>query len=183
MKNLINKESQTLILKQIVSDVFDVDIMDVRRIRKAVDARGVYSKILHDKGFTLVFIGQSLGGKDHSTIINCLNNIEFFIENENNIKQKYYICLSRFHQALGITELDTLSDLSEYQLKKEVIKLRVELRKLADSYDELNTQYNIDAKKHSKYEHIYQMISARCKDSYLYMVERKVNQILNNLHQ
>lgn len=180
MKNLINKETQTLILKQIVSEVFDVDIMEARRIRNAVDARAVYSKILHDKGFTLVSIGQSLG-KDHSTIINCLNNIEFFIEKENNIKQKYYICLSRFHQAMGITELDTLSDLSEYQLKKEIVKLRLELRNLADSYDELSTQYNIDMKKHSKYEHIYQMISTRCKDSYLYMVERKVNQILNTI--
>lgn len=182
MRNLINKESQTLILKQIVSEVFDVDIMEPSRIRKAVDARGVYSKILNDKGFTLVFIGQTLG-KDHSTIINCMNNIEFFIENENNIKQKYYICLSRFHQALGITELDTLSDLSEYQLKKEIVKLRLELRKLADSYDELNNKYMVDAKKHSKYEHLYQMISTRCKDSYLYMVERKVNQILNSIPQ
>jgi hypothetical protein len=182
MKNLINKETQTIILKQIVSEIFDVDILDKRRIRNVVDARGVYSKILKDKGFTLVFIGQSLN-KDHSTIINCLNNTEFFIEHDNNIKQKYYICLSRFHQALGITELDTLSDLSEYQLKKEIIKLRLELRDLADSYDELSNKYTIDAKKHSKYEYIYQMISTRCKDSYLYMVERKVNQILNTLHQ
>jgi hypothetical protein len=182
MKNLINKETQTIILKQIVSEVFDVDILDKRRIRKVVDARGVYSKILKDKGFTLVFIGQSLN-KDHSTIINCLNNTEFFIEHDKNIKQKYYICLSKFHQALGITELDTLSDLSEYQLKKEIIKLRLELTDLADSYDELSNKYTIDAKKHSKYEYIYHMISTRCKDSYLYMVERKVNQILNTLHQ
>ena len=64
MKNLINKETQTIILKQIVSEVFDVDILDKRRTRNVVDARGVYSKILKDKGFTLVFIGQSLN-KDH----------------------------------------------------------------------------------------------------------------------
>jgi enolase len=88
-------------------------------LRMGAEVFHALKKILHDKGFTLVFIGQTLK-KDHSTIINCLNNTEFFIEHDKNIKQKYYICLSKFHQALGITELDTLSDLSEYQLKKEI---------------------------------------------------------------
>lgn len=181
MRKEISIENRVNILKYIVSQVFDVDIMEPRRLRPAVNARSIYSKILKESKCTLMYIGDTLGGKDHSTIINYINNANYFIENENDFRQKYYICLSKYHDALGITELDSLVSMSEFDLKKEIVKLRMEIKNLGDSYSVLNDKHNEFVRSHRKYDGIYTMMNKRCKDSSIYIVERKVNQILNTL--
>jgi chromosomal replication initiation ATPase DnaA len=55
-------------LKEIVSKVFETDIMMKKRTRNNVEARMIYTKILRDELNTFASIGKSIN-KDHSTMV------------------------------------------------------------------------------------------------------------------
>ena len=78
-------------LKQIVNEIFSIDIDSKRRKRSAVDGRKVYAKILRDLGYAYEHIGSTID-KDHATIIHYVNNIENLLEFDSTFKRKYNIC-------------------------------------------------------------------------------------------
>lgn len=82
-------------LKQIVNEIFSVDIDDKRRKRTIVDARKVYSKILRDLGYGYENIGKTLG-LNHCTIIHYLKNTDDLIKFDAVFKKRYNMCLKKF---------------------------------------------------------------------------------------
>jgi len=82
-------------LKRIVNDIFLVDLEVINRKRDVVDARKVYSKILRDNGYSYDLIGKTLG-KDHSTIIHYIKNIEYILSYDKIIIDKYIACKNVF---------------------------------------------------------------------------------------
>jgi hypothetical protein len=82
-------------LKQIVNEIFSIDIESKRRKRSAVDGRKVYAKILRDLGYAYEHIGSTID-KDHTTIIHYVNNIENLLEFDSTFKRKYNICKKKF---------------------------------------------------------------------------------------
>ena len=64
-------------LKGIISEVFDVDIMNTSRLAKVVDSRRVFLKILLELGYTLSAIGKEVN-RDHSTMHFYKRNIQKF---------------------------------------------------------------------------------------------------------
>jgi hypothetical protein len=83
-------------LKNIVDTIFNVDITNSVRKKEYVDARMVFSKIIHDKGATIVSIGQYLG-KNHSSILNYMANFDNYFS-EHSLKRKYVVCREAFFQ-------------------------------------------------------------------------------------
>lgn len=82
-------------LKQIVNEIFSVDIDDKRRKRTIVDARKVYSKILRDLGYKYKEIADTLE-LNHCTIIHYLKNTDDLIKFDAVFKKRYNMCLKKF---------------------------------------------------------------------------------------
>lgn len=82
-------------LKQIVNEIFLIDIESDRRKRTIVDGRKVYSKILRDLGYRYQHIGNTLG-KDHCTIIHYVKNIDSLLEFDSVFNKRYNMCKKKF---------------------------------------------------------------------------------------
>ena len=90
-------------LKGIVDTIFNVDITNSVRKKEYVDARMVFSKIMHDRGATIVSIGQYLE-KNHSTILNYMANFDNYFT-DLSLKKKYVVCREAFFQKRPVDKL------------------------------------------------------------------------------
>ncbi len=66
-----------------------MDVMSKSKKEELVDCRCIISRILKDRGQTLKSIGLTMGGRDHSTIHNQLNNHEDWMFSEKAYRNKY----------------------------------------------------------------------------------------------
>lgn len=82
-------------LKQIVNEIFLIDIESKSRKRAIVDGRKVYSKILRDLGYSYELIGSTIN-KDHATIIHYVKDIDSLFEFDNIFKKRYNLCKRKF---------------------------------------------------------------------------------------
>lgn len=82
-------------LKQIVNEVFLVDIEKTSSKRSCVDARKVYSKILKEIGYSYQFIGDTIG-RDHSTIIHYVKGIDDLLMYDSVFNKRFSICKKKF---------------------------------------------------------------------------------------
>jgi len=83
-------------LKEIVDNIFNVDINSSTRKKKYVEARMAFAKILRDRGATLCAIGLFLD-KDHCSILHYISNFDVFFK-EYSLNKKYLICRDAFFQ-------------------------------------------------------------------------------------
>lgn len=97
-------------LKEIINEVFLVDIEIKSSKREVVDARKVYSKILRDRGYSYESIGNTIN-KDHSTIIHYIKNIEYLLSYDQILREKYVACKNVF-----VKKKNSISE----QIKKDV---------------------------------------------------------------
>ena len=131
-------EKDSKLLKEIVTKYLEVDITENIRKRDIVDARAVYAKILHDKGYSYPMIGKSLG-RDHSTVIHHvrnLNNLMFIIEDLNT---KYTLCRDEFFAMSKVTSTDSRFEM----YKDEIMHLKKRLEYIEYKEKELS---NLDLK-------------------------------------
>lgn len=123
-------------LRDIIEEVFGLDIMLKNRSRKRVDARIIYAKILRENGYSFPQIGDLLA-KDHSTIIHYCSLFDTTIHYIPELKKKYKMCSDIFRG-------ETLNE--QYYTKKELIvellKTRQELSLLHLKYEELKKSYD-----------------------------------------
>lgn len=82
-------------LKKIVNNIFMADVDDASRIRKNVDARRAYSKILRDTGLSYHRIAKTIS-KDHSTIVHYCLSADYLCENDSLFKKKLLLVESEF---------------------------------------------------------------------------------------
>ena len=117
------------VLKQIINDVFLVDINDNSRFRNLVDAKRVYSKILRDMGCSYPSIGSSIG-KNHATVMHYIKTIDTILTYDANVRNKYIACKNIF-----VEKKDSVFD----ELKKDVdvyvtvVRLKNELQEAVSS--------------------------------------------------
>jgi len=123
-------------LREIIEEVFGLDIMLKNRSRKRVDARIVYAKILRENGYSFPQIGDLLA-KDHSTIIHYCSLFDTTIHYIPELKKKYKMCSDIFRG-------ETINE--QYYTKQELIvellKTREELSSLHLKYEELKKSYD-----------------------------------------
>jgi len=113
-------------LKDIVDTIFDVNITNTVRKKEYVDARMVFSKIIHDRGATVVSIGQYLG-KNHSSILNYMANFDNYFS-EQSLKKKYVVCREAFLQKRPVDKLyiekDRISNIeNKYKRFKHILDI------------------------------------------------------------
>lgn len=113
-------------LKNIVDIIFDVDISNTVRKKDYVEARMVFTKILRDRGATLVSIADFLD-KNHCTILNYMCNFDNYFS-EQSLKKKYILCRDAFFQKRPVDKLyiekDNISAIeSKYKRFKNILDL------------------------------------------------------------
>lgn len=89
-----------------------------RRIREANELRVIYAYIARSMSYCYKEIGESLGGRDHTTIMNAINNFNTWIEIDPKFLQ-LYLKVSKYiktkNEKLKIYEPPTMENMPEVQ--------------------------------------------------------------------
>jgi hypothetical protein len=131
-------ESEINSLKEIINNMFSVDLSENTRERKLVDARKVYSKVLRDRGHTYELIAKSLN-RDHATIIHYMSSIDSILLYDKNLRDKYLSCKSLFLEGKG--ELILNSRKKDVDLFMTIIRLNGELQDAIKEKKEILTKF------------------------------------------
>lgn len=108
-------------LKRIVNDIFITDIDDVSRLRKNVDARRAYSKILRDLGFSFKYIADSIN-KNHASIIHYCSTFDYIFIYDNVFQKRFNLAKNQF-----LLENNNYKITSNDDIYTVALKLREEL--------------------------------------------------------
>tara|TARA_R110000868_G_scaffold800_4_gene5899 strand:+ start:185 stop:553 length:369 start_codon:yes stop_codon:yes gene_type:complete len=90
-----NKMNELEKLQDIIFIVLGVDVKVKSRKRRNVDAKRIFSKILRDKGYTLIDISKFLNNH-HTTVMFYLKNFDFLLVLFPDIEKAYNKCLNNF---------------------------------------------------------------------------------------
>jgi hypothetical protein len=134
-------------LKEIVNNVFMLDLDAKNRKRGVIDARKIYSKILRDRGYGYELIGRSIE-KDHTTVIHYMRSIDFTLKYDRELRDNYITCKNLFleNRELPIVEnryKDKDLFMTVVRLNAEVQRLVVERKNLLNNFVEYVEQYEI----------------------------------------
>jgi hypothetical protein len=137
-------ESEMKSLREIVNKVFEVDIMKKYRYRKFVDARMVFSKILRDRGYTVVSIAKFMK-KDHTTILHYNVNFDVIITQDGKLRDRYSVCLNSFLQDREPI-VQTFTDKQLYnevkKLNEQIVNLNNQIERISNDKEMLSKMLN-----------------------------------------
>lgn len=159
-------------LQSIIKDVFNVNIMKTTRKRELVDARIIYSKILRERGYTLKTIGVSLG-KDHSTILHYMSMVDFILKQDDRLLERYMQCRDEFLK----DRQPIIKNATEKELMDRINSLN---KRLDDLLLERNNILNLEI-KNRRLESIIDLINARTPQGTERIIEKKINQMFNDI--
>lgn len=86
------------------------------RLKEHVEARGIYSIIMREYGFTYEQIGNSIK-KSHATILSNKTTIENLLEVDKSLQLKYYRILSDVNSKAPLVFLAKLERLNQIEAK------------------------------------------------------------------
>ena len=163
-------------LKDIVNQVFEVDVMEKTRKREVVEARMVYSRILRDSEFmTLSRIAQSLN-KNHATILHYNKNFKYFIKPDERLWDMYLMCARIYN------ETDHVANALDLEACRNLIfSLENQIKKLTLDIGRLNLEHETYKKLTETYPELYKLINERVRPKNVKEVTRKLNTYLNGI--
>lgn len=162
-------------LNKVIIDVLNIDVLNPRRTRGEVDARRVFAKILRDRGFSYQKIGNALG-KNHSTIIHYIRNIEELLKYDKSFISMYSRVLKE-HQ-LGY---DPIMDMLENELRDKVREQRKTIDDLSLKIRQLSEQLREKRHRDSRLDDIVKVLQLRMPEGAEKLVEAKLISMLNGL--
>ena len=121
-------------LMDIVNMHFDLDILTKTHKKEYVDGRMVFTKILIDKGYGPSRISRILK-KNHASILNYKKKMSYYLMADPELQQKYEDCLEAFYR-----DHDPAYDMSESDLRKELISLRRKFRYQVENNNKLRAK-------------------------------------------
>lgn len=136
-------------------------------------ARAVFSKVLTKRGYNLSEIGRMLN-KTHATIIHYNNGLDAEIKRDQQLRMKYQEV-----QDLFIQDVDPLHNLSILELKKEVISLRKQNKKLYLQKEAMITEVEKDQRYVDIFELIRDRIGSRDKNE----LKNHLTRYFNGIHK
>lgn len=170
----MNKEPETRTTKALRSSVnthFGVDINSNERTRSYVNARMTFAYFMHKKGYGLSRIGRMMG-KDHSTILYYLKNIEDYLEIDADFRERFEIV----HEDIYINDA-AVHFLTEGELIKEVFSLRKEIILLHSQL----SRFKAEERESKRLKPIMDMVAERTKKGTEDIVLNKLNKIYNGI--
>lgn len=164
----IRKEKDDL--RQIVEAIFNIDLINKRQNHKIVEARMVFTKILVERGHTIISISRYLQ-KNHATIIYYRRKIDSWIEFYPNINKMYSTCKKAF-----LSGRDPLELYREKQVSYIVAGLRTKIDEL--SFDNINLKNKLN--RYRRMDSIVKLLCDRVVEGEEDMIYVKINAMLNN---
>ncbi len=163
-------------LKDIVNQVFKVDVMEKTRKREVVEARMVYSRILRDSEYmTLSRIAKSLN-KNHATILHYNKNFKYFIKPDERLWDMYLLCCRIYN------ETDHVANALDLEACRNLVfSLENQKNLLALELSRLNLEHETYKKQNETYPELYKLINERVRPKNVYEVTKKLNTYLNGI--
>jgi hypothetical protein len=157
-------------LKKIVEGVFEVSLMDKKRLMTLVDARMVFSKILRDRGHTFVSIAKFLK-KDHTTIMNYMDKVVYLLKQDDRLFENYMICKDSFLENRD----EVIDEIKDKDLHMKIARVNIQLDKLIS---ERNQVFEMD-RKNKRFKYIIELLNKRVPAGREAHIENKIMQLLN----
>jgi hypothetical protein len=132
------------ILKQIVNEVFMVDISSESRKTNYVDGRRVYATLMRELGFGYEYIGKTID-RDHSTIIHYVKTTSYLMEYDVMFKRMYNACKKRY-----LTKDVDVQIKSDNEIHLALIELEERLEKAIQNKNERLLQFIEHLEKYEK---------------------------------
>lgn len=124
-------DQRAFILKEIILEELDIDVMEKCRKRNIVDARKIFSYILmKSANYGCTKIARLLN-MNHATIIFYLKEIETLMLVDTDVKKDYEIVYEAYTRKISGGELSLMTRL---ELEKEVERLRARYYELQVDY-------------------------------------------------
>ena len=163
-----------LFLRDLIKSLLKVDVKLSRtRKREVVNARMIYSYILRNCGWGYSAIGRSVV-KDHATIMHYVRCFENYMKSDSELRNSYNLILSEFN-----SRDQSVVFLTEDELKKELIQLRNENKKLSLKIIDLNKELKSRVEKDDRLENIYKIITQRTIKGQEDKIESLINRMYN----
>lgn len=159
-------------LSTIINREFKSNILSKGRRRPNVYGRMVAYRILRDIGYSLKQIGRAFG-KDHSTIINALNNFEDYSTYDFDLVDSYKAVSREFMLVSGV----------EKKANEEKDKQAQKIQELTEKVNELSLQVTKAEQNLVRYKEIIDLFEERNLSSNdIKYFTRRINQMLNGVH-
>ena len=160
----------------IINKVLSVDIMSKRRQRVFIQARMIYARILRDKGYTLTYIGKTIG-KDHATIIHYLGIIDMDLKHNNLFRESFVKISTMFFE-----NHDIINELSIDELKNKIFCMRNEINELYLENKYITNKYDSLKDDSVRLLPIINLIREKTLIGTEHIVVKKLNALLNSIN-
>jgi hypothetical protein len=164
-------------LKDIVGVVFGVDVDAKSRRMPHPSARAVFSKVLTLKGYTLTEVGSMID-KNHATIIHYIRGLEAEVKTNQQLRIKYQEVQDMF-----VTDTDPIHSLSSFELKKEVISLRKQNKKLYLEKESLISIVEKSKEDDKIYRETFELIKRRIGRKEIDKLKNHLTRYFNGVHK
>jgi len=173
---MYEKTEEVKQLISIINMVFNIDIMSKRRQRVFIQARMIYARLLRDKGYTLKYIGRTIG-KDHATIIHYLDIIDMDLKHNHTFRDNFVKVSSMFFE-----DYDPIHSLEAEELKNKIFLMRNEINELYLENKYINNKYDSLQKENERLLPIINLIRERTVIGTEHIVIKKLNALLNSIN-
>jgi hypothetical protein len=164
-------------LREIILSNLGVDVLeDKRRKRNIIDAKKIYAYILSQKGYGCSRIGNSIR-MHHSNIIHYLKDAKYLIETDKELGNNYKMCKSSFDG-----EYDPLYYMSDIELKKEIVSLRVRIISLSSSLESAESEIESLNDRDQLRHPLHKMVKERTRVGTEEDVLVKLNKFYNGVY-
>jgi len=163
-------------LKKIIKDILGVCVETNRsRYREVVNAKMIYSALLSERNFGCSVIGKSIA-MNHATILHYNKNFKFYLKGDANLRTNFEMCKAEWML------LDPAVYLTEIELKKEVISLRIENKNLSSTLDRLIYEADQITKSKNRLSQLFEMVKERTRVGTERDVLSKLNKFYNGVY-
>lgn len=175
-EEVLNKMNQ---LKFIVEYTFQVDILVKTQKRDYVDARMVFSKIMHNEGYGSTIIAKFLK-KNHATIIHYFNSINSILKFDKLLMDRYL-----YAKDMYLNKKETpLYEKNDNELSNKETKQQAKIIALNNEIDKLMLEkYNLTAiaSRNKRLSEIIEFIDKQTPHGQERYVMSKINTMFNGL--
>lgn len=173
--NLIEKSN---LLKSIIKEQLDIDIMQQSRFRHIVDARRIYSFILFQGGHGYTQIGKTIN-KDHATIIHYLRHFKTHVQQSEVLKEN--LNQIKYVYSILVDEETKKNKRSRAELVTLVENMTKRISELTDENEQLKLDIKKITRKNTRHLDLYELIETRVNDQNENIIRVKLNHLLNGL--
>jgi hypothetical protein len=174
------KETQNSVrmnaLKDIIQHHLGVDVIkDKSRTKEKVEARMMFSYIMHEKGYGPSEIGRFLK-KDHTSVIHYLKTFPWYLKTDKALSEDYAVVRKSF-----VNDLGHIFEFTNSELTKEIFFLQNKINDLYSEQKQLKDSIESSYKTKGRLQNIFKLIQERTRIGAEDEVLKKLNHFYNGL--